>query len=249
MPLFHPLRTLVRSPVIALGAALAMAGCMGPSSEPFSPAPKPTASFPNIGYATWSDDEPSYRFYPGDQLELRVPSAPELNKTVVVQPDGRITAPLIGPVMVADRSVEQVQADLSRAYASQLVHPDVEITLTAATPLKVFVGGEVDKPGVYDMPGPIDTLQAIIEAGGFKTSAQRNSVVLIRRSRDGQAMMRVVDLRRGPFDPSRTDVAPLRRFDIVYVPRTSVSEVGIWMQQYFRDATPIQFSYAFYNPF
>jgi polysaccharide export outer membrane protein len=222
---------------------------MGPSSEPFSPSPKPTAGFPNIGYATWSDDEPSYRFYPGDQLELRVPSAPELTKTLVVQPDGRITAPLVGPIMVANRSVEQVEADISRAYASQLVHPEVEVTLTAATPLKVFVGGEVDKPGVYDMPGPIDTLQAIIEAGGFKNSAQRNSVVLIRRGPDGQAMMRVVDLRRGAFDPSRVDVAPLRRFDIVYVPRTSVTEVGIWMQQYFRDALPIQFSYAFYNPF
>lgn len=232
----------------AFAAALTASGCMGVSNEPFTPAPKPTASFPDIGYATWSDNEPDYRFYPGDQIELRVPSAPELNKTLVVQPDGRVSAPLIGPVMVADRSTQQVEADLSRAYASQLIRPQVEVSLTAATPLKVFVGGEVDKPGVYDMPGPIDALQAIIEAGGFKVSAQRGKVVLIRRGVGGRAMMRVVDLRRGISDPANVDVAPLRRFDVIYVPRTSVAEVGIWTQQYLRDAMPIQFSYAFYAP-
>ena len=235
--------------MLAATGGVALSGCIGPSSEPFSPAPKPTAGFPNIGYATWSDDEPDYRFYPGDQIELRVPSAPELNKTLVVQPDGRVSAPLVGPIMVADRSTQQVEDSLSQAYASQLIHPQVEVSLTAATPLKVFVGGEVDKPGVYDMPGPIDALQAIIEAGGFKTSAQRGKVVLIRRGLGGRAMMRVVDLRQGVTDPSRVDVAPLRRFDIIYVPRTSISEVGIFMQQYLRDATPLQFSYAFYKPF
>ncbi len=247
MPSPAPLRIFVA--LIAVVGAFAMSGCLSPSSEPFTPAPRPTAGFPNIGYATWSDDEPDYRFYPGDQIELRVPSAPELNKTLVVQPDGRVSAPLVGPIMVADRSTQQVEDSLSQAYASQLIHPQVEVTLTAATPLKVFVGGEVDKPGVYDMPGPIDALQAIIEAGGFKTSAQRDKVVLIRRGIGGQAMMRVVNLRQGAIDPSRVDVAPLRRFDIIYVPRTSISEVGIWMQQYARDASPVQFSYAFYKPF
>ena len=246
MSRFRPLRLLTLA--LTLGGALSASGCMGVSNEPFTPNPKPTASFPSIGYATWSDDEPDYRFYPGDQIELKVPSAPELSKLLIVQPDGRIRAPLVGPMMVASRSTQQVEADLNAAYSTQLVHPEVEVTLAAATPLKVFVGGEVDKPGVYDMPGPIDTLQAVIEAGGFKTTAQRDKVVLIRRSASGAAMMRVVNLRRGTMDPASFDVGPLRRFDVIYVPRTSVAEVGIWTQQYIRDALPIQFNYAFYNP-
>ena len=53
--------------------------------------------FANIPYATWSDDEPQYRLYPGDELDVAVPSAPELNKTVTVQPDGRIMLPLVAP--------------------------------------------------------------------------------------------------------------------------------------------------------
>lgn len=226
-----------------LATVLTVGGCAG-SVEPFSPSARPTAGFPNIGYATWEEDEPSYRLYPGDVLEVRLPSAPELTKAVTVQPDGRITMPLVGSVMVADRSPEQASAILSQAYASQLINPDVEISVTTAQPLKVFIGGEVDKPGVYDMPGSIDALQGVITAGGFKATARRAQVIIIRRTADGRAMMRIANLAQGVYNPSGTDTVPLRRFDIVYVPRSGVAEVGLFMQQYFRDALPVQFSYA-----
>ena len=224
--------------------ALLASGCSS-SIEPFSPGASPTAAFPNIGYATWSDAEPPYRLYAGDQIEVRVPSAPELSqKTLTVQPDGRISMPLIGQVPVADRTVNDASALLTQAYASQLIHPQVEIAVTTASPIRVFVGGEVDKPGVYDMPGPIDALQAVIQAGGFKTTAKRGSVVIIRRGADGRAMMRTADLLGGIYRPQTTDAVPLRRFDVVYVPRSGVAEVGLFMQQYLRDALPITFSYA-----
>jgi protein involved in polysaccharide export with SLBB domain len=233
-----------RPRALFLTVALILAGCAGQTAEPFSPRAQPTAAFPDIGYASWRDDEPLYRIYAGDQLEVRLPTAPELSKTVVVQPDGRVTMPLVGSIMVADRSVEEASAVLARAYSSQLLKPQVEITVTAATPLKVFIGGEVDKPGVYDMPGAIDALQAVITAGGFRNTAKRSGVVIIRRTGDGRAMMRTANLVRGIYDPARADTVPLRRFDIVYVPRTGVAELGLFTQQYLRDALPIQFSYA-----
>jgi protein involved in polysaccharide export with SLBB domain len=229
---------------VALIATLALGAC-ATGVEPFSPRPHVTGGFPNIGYATWTDEEPPYRLYPGDQIEVRVPSAPELSqKVLTVQPDGRISMPLIGQVSVADRPVPDAEAVLTRAYASQLIHPRVEIAVTTAAPLKIFVGGEVDKPGVYDMPGPIDALQAVITAGGFKTTAKRGQVVVIRRGADGRAMLRTADLLNGIYQPDAVDAVPLRRFDIVYVPRSGVAEVGLFMQQYLRDALPIQFSYA-----
>jgi protein involved in polysaccharide export with SLBB domain len=212
--------------------------------EPFTPGAKPTGHFANIGYATWSDSEPLYRFYPGDVLDVQTPSAPELSKIVTVQPDGRVSLPLLPPIMVADRSVPDAEQAISSAYASQLVRPQVVINVTAA-PLKVFVGGEVDKPGVYDMPGDINALQAVIIAGGFKTSAKRDQVVIIRRGPGGRAMMRTADLLHGITDPGHTDAVPLRRFDVVYVPRTSVSEAGIFVQQYLRDLNPVQFGFNY----
>jgi protein involved in polysaccharide export with SLBB domain len=213
-----------------------------PDQGPPPPADKPGA-FANIGYADWSDSEPDYRLYPGDELDITVPSAPELNKTVTVQPDGRISLPLIAPVMAADRTVPELQDALTSAYASQLRRPAVSVTVKTATPLKVFVVGEVDKSGVYDMPGDINALQAIALAGGFKTSAKTHKVVVIRRGPDGTAMARTVDLGQALKNPLGRDLVPLRRFDIVFVPRTGIAEVGVYMQQ-FRDLLPLQFSYA-----
>lgn len=222
---------------------LALAGCAG-GPEPFTASPRPTASFSDIPYASWDETEADYRLYPGDEVEVVVPSAPELNRNVRVGPDGRITLPLTAPIMVADRTLPDLEAALEQAYAPQLRRPDVEVSLKNAPTLKVFVGGEVENPGVYDMPGDIDALQGVLMAGGFTEKARRSQVVVIRRAPGGQAMMRTADLRRAVFAPAGGDAVPLRRFDIVYVPRTSVAEVGIFMQQYVRDALPVQFSYA-----
>jgi polysaccharide export outer membrane protein len=81
-------------------------------------------------------------------------------------------------------------------------------------------------------------------AGGFHTSAKRSQVVIIRRGADGRAMLRTVDLREGVGDPT-TDLAPLRRFDIVYVPRSKVSEAGLFVQQYFKDLSPVQLGFDY----
>jgi polysaccharide export outer membrane protein len=223
-------RTLLAALALALAAS-------GPSPAPAAPP------FVNIPYATWSDDEPLYRLYPGDELDVVVPSAPELNKTVVVQPDGRIMLPLVAPQMAAYRTAPELEQALAAAYSSQLLRPEVNVTVRAQ-PLKVFVGGEVSKPGVYDMPGDIDSLRAIIEAGGFLPTSKRSQVVIIRRGRDGRPMMRTVNLDKPLKTAGQADLVPLRRFDIVYVPRTGLADLGAFMSQV-RDALPISFTYAF----
>jgi polysaccharide export outer membrane protein len=203
----------------------------------------PARPFTNIPYATWTEDDPLYRLYPGDELDVAFPSAPELNKTVTVQPDGRIMLPLARPVMAAGLSGPELESQLSAVYASQLLRPDVTVSIKAQ-PLKVFVGGEVSKPGVYDMPGDIDALRAIIEAGGFTNYAKSTKVIIIRRARDGRPMMRTVDLDSALKAKRGSELVPLRRFDIIYVPKTGLAEVSNIMTQV-RDALPVQFSYAF----
>ncbi len=230
-------------PPVAVGAiaVMAVAACATGAPPTHQAA---AAQFPNIGYATWTDDEPPYRVFPGDEIEITTPSAPELNKTVTVQPDGRVSLPLVRSIMLADRTLPEVEAALSQAYSAELLRPEVYASVKAA-PLKVFVGGEVDKAGVYDMPGDINALQGVILAGGFKTTAERSRVVIIRRGPDGRPMMRRVNLQRGIGDPARTDLVPLRRFDIVYVPRSGLAEAGLLLGQ-LRELVPysLGFSYA-----
>ena len=236
-------RTILSAAFALPFVATGLTGCGHVDREPITPTARPTATFADIGYADWSDQEPDYRFFPGDEVEVSVPSAVELNKTVIVQPDGRVALPLIGPVMAADRTIGELEASITQAYSTQLLRPQAQVSIKATAPLKVFVGGEVGTPGAYDMAGDSDALRAIIQAGGFKTSAKRTSVVIIRRGPNGRAMLRTVDLLSGMTN-GRTDLVPLRRFDVVYVPRSGVSEAGLFMQQYFRDLLPVSFSYA-----
>ncbi len=243
--------TLIRRAAFA-GLAAASTGllsaCAGsslslPDRQSLYGGPHETASFPNIGYATWTDQEPSYRLYPGDQLDVAFPTAPELARSVTVQPDGRITLPYIGPIMAADRSIPEMDASLSAAYATELLRPQVEVTVKQAAPLQIFVAGQVKTPGVYVMPGDINALQGVVLAGDFLPGARRDEVVVIRRGADGRPMMRVVDLRRAIYRPGGSDAVPLRRFDIVYVPKTALQAIGDVVTE-IRNALPVQFSYV-----
>jgi polysaccharide export outer membrane protein len=227
--------------VAALATAAGPAAAVG-----FGRERKPR--FSDIPYATWSEDEPGYRLYPGDEIEVATPTAPELTRTVKLGPDGRIDLPLIGSVMAADREVPELEHLLSQAYASRLVRPVVEVALKQAGPVKVFVGGEVGAPGVFDIVGDVDALQAVFMAGGFKASARRGEVVVLRRGAGGRAMMRTVDLSRALKGARGAERVPLRRFDVVYVPRSGVAEVGAFMSQ-IRDALPIGFSYSLNSPY
>jgi polysaccharide export outer membrane protein len=195
-------------------------------------------SFPEIGFADWTETEPEYVLYPGDEIEIATPTATELTRTQKIGPDGRISLPLVGQIMAADRTIAEVEADASAAYASQLRRPVVEVTLKSVGPLKVWVDGEVRTPGVYDMAGDIDAYQAIIQAGGYLPTAKQGQVALIRRGPRGVRMMRAVDLR-----PRRGEVVALRRGDILFVPRTNLGEVANFFTQV-RNALPIGFSYV-----
>jgi len=195
-------------------------------------------SFPEIGFADWSEAEPEYVLYPGDEIEIATPTAVELTRTQKVGPDGRISLPLVGQLMAADRTIAELEADASAAYASQLRRPLVEVTLKTAGPIRVWVDGEVRTPGVYEMTGDLDAYQAVIQAGGFLPTAKQGEAALIRRGRGGVRMMRAIDLR-----PRRGEIVALRRGDIIFVPRSTLGEVANFVSL-FRNALPVGFSYA-----
>jgi polysaccharide export outer membrane protein len=194
--------------------------------------------FEAIGFSDWSEAEPEYMLYPGDEIEVATPTAPELTRTLKVGPDGRIALPLVGQFMAADRTLYELEANVSQAYASQLVRPVVEVTLKQAGLMKVWVAGEVRNPNVYDMPGDIDALQAVIMAGGYLPSARSGQVAVIRRGPGGRRMLRTIDLRE-----RRGEVVALRRGDVIFVPRSTLGELANFFTQV-KAALPVGFNYT-----
>lgn len=200
--------------------------------------PVGSAAFPEVAFADWSEMEPEYILYPGDEIEVATPTAPEQTRTLKIGPDGRISLPLVGQIMAADRTIAEVEADASAAFASQLRRPVVEITLKTAGPIRVWVDGEVRTPGVIEMTGDLDAYQAVVQAGGYLPTARQDEVALIRRGPGGVRMMRALDLRA-----RRGEVVALRRGDIIFVPRSNLGEVANFVTL-FRNALPVGFSYA-----
>lgn len=192
----------------------------------------------------YSDASPAYRFFPGDEIELVIFSAPELSRTVTVAPDGRIALPLIGAVRAADLTADELHDALVAAYSSQLLRPELSVVPRSYASRQVFVGGEVARPGVYETPANIDAFQAVALAGGFLPSARRGDVLVLSRA-DGETQVTEMDLSPRAMRAGFPDARPLQRYDVVYVPRSRISQVNLFMQHYVRDALPVQFSFYY----
>src|SRR5690606_23074759 len=82
--------------------------------------PAVRGAFPEIAFADWSDAEPEYLLHPADEIEISTPTAPELTRTLKIGPDGRVSLPLVGHVMAADRTLSEFETDVAGAYAAQL---------------------------------------------------------------------------------------------------------------------------------
>lgn len=197
-----------------------------------------------VAAMVYGEETPAYRLFPGDEVEITVFSAPELSRVATIGPDGRLALPLIGAVRAADLTADELRDVLVAAYASHLRMPELSVTPRSYGSRQVFVGGEVARPGIYEMPANIDAFQAVALAGGFLPSARRGDVVILSRA-SGETRVTEIDLSPRAMRRGFPDAQPLQRYDVVYVPRSPISQVNLFMQQYVRDALPVQFSFYY----
>lgn len=182
---------------------------------------------------------PEYLIVPGDRLGVnfgpQTGGANDLIREARVRPDGRISVFPVGDAVAAGLTLRELERSLTGMLATQMRDPRVTIQLLEAAGNQVHVIGRVEKPGSYPV-GPFTTVvQAITLAGGFTDDAARNSVIVFHR--DGARTVKVarqrVDraLKQGDL---REDLV-LSRFDIVYVPRSSIGNVNVFTKQFFTD--------------
>jgi polysaccharide export outer membrane protein len=105
--------------------------------------------------------------------------------------------------------------------------------------LKVYVGGEVNVPGIQIYRGGLTALQAIVAAGGFKTTGRLNSVLRIHKGLKGEPIGDILDLSRVLKHAEVGRDVALSPTDIVFVPRSKIANVNLFVEQYFRNMWPI----------
>jgi protein involved in polysaccharide export with SLBB domain len=225
------------------GLLLPVAGCSGTvfsttqSVQPVERSPQ--------GFASWSDAIPPYEYGSGDKIKVQFLLTPEMSEDTVVAPDGTISLRASGLVHAAGLTTVQLEDAIAAAAAKNLVKPVVTVALAENLGMPIFVGGAVNKPGLYQLAGRHGSFEAVQLAGGFGTEARMTEVVLVRRDAENRPMLRTVNLR-GFVDGSadHPDV-PLAPGDIVFVPRNRISEVDLWIDQFINRFVPFSKSFAY----
>ncbi|HEX7043433.1 MAG TPA: polysaccharide biosynthesis/export family protein [Burkholderiales bacterium] len=175
------LRTTIASPWIALFVAgFVAAGCAGTAGAPVQAA----AARPTPGQAPAPAQEPAgggYEIGPEDLLEISVWREQDLQREVLVRPDGWLTFPLVGNIRAAGKTTQELQAEITARLRKYIPDPVVTVTVKKVQGLKIFVIGRVGKPGEYVVGRYVDVLQALTLAGGLTPFANADEIKILRK--------------------------------------------------------------------
>ncbi len=217
---------------LSLVLLTAFAACSYPKA-PYTP-PLPTL-------ATGQAAPAPYVMLVGDSLSIKFYKNPELNEDVVVRSDGMISLQLVGDVPAAGRTPMDLGTDLKQRFSSELQDPSISVIVRKPIGDRVYVGGEVGKQGFIDLTGGLTLFQAIQASGGFAKTAHRAQVILIRRTPDGKATGRSVDVRPVQEGERPEDDVLLAANDVVFVPRSKIANVDNFVEMYIREVLPVSY--------
>ena len=123
----------------------------------------------------------TYIVQPGDVLTIAVWREKDLQSEVAVRPDGGINFPLAGDIVVAGKTIEQIQKDIAAKLTKYVPDPVVTVAVKQSQGNKIYVVGKVNKPGEFASNRTIDVMQALSMAGGPSPFAAVNKIKILRR--------------------------------------------------------------------
>jgi protein involved in polysaccharide export with SLBB domain len=156
----------------------------------------------------------------------------------VVRPDGRISLQLVGEVEAKGLTPTQLTDNLKELYGAHLRYPEVTVILREIRQRRVYVSGAVQRPGLVELPGELTLFEAIAEAGGFDLrTAETGSVLVVRHDDSGKRVGYKVNLKP-MLKGEMSDPFYLQPQDIIYVPRTAITDVNQFIDQYINQVIP-----------
>ncbi|MGH7288393.1 MAG: polysaccharide biosynthesis/export family protein [Myxococcota bacterium] len=204
-------------------AVLLALGCVGDGALPIVAGPEAL-------------DLGEYRIQAGDLLDVSFALNPELSVQAIVRPDGRISLQMVGEVDAEGRTPSELKEDLRQAYAAELRAPEISVSVVSMA-ARIYVDGQVAKPGEYVWSRQITALQAVALAGGLRETATKDEIVVLRRTQSGAPEAIPIDLDDAKNGGESRDLY-LAPYDLVVVPESGVAEMNRWVDQYIRKNIP-----------
>ncbi len=170
-----------------------------------------------LGMHAASAQQASYVIKPGDTLEISVWKEPDLQRPALVRPDGAFSFPLVGEVDAKGKTVADLTKTLSQRLARYISDPVVTVSIQEIRGNKIYVIGQVNRPGEFIMNPSVDVMQALSMAGGTTPFASLGDIVVLRRTTNGKQSIpfRYNDVVKGRRMDQNID---LQAGDVVVVP-------------------------------
>jgi polysaccharide biosynthesis/export protein len=128
----------------------------------------------------------AYTVKPGDTLTVSVWKEPDLQGPVLVRPDGMFSFPLAGQMDARNKTVGELQQELTTKLKKYISDPVVTVSIQEIKGNKVYVIGQVQKPGDFVVNPRVDVMQALSMAGGATPFAALGDIMILRRTDTGQ---------------------------------------------------------------
>jgi polysaccharide export outer membrane protein len=179
-----------------------------------------------------------YRLQAGDVLEVRFQYHPTETQRVTVRPDGTVGLDITGDLQGGGLTVEEFESLVRERSARYLRDPVVTVMMLQSV-ARAYVGGEVTSAGYVTLNKPVTVLQAILERGGFKSSADLDNIVVMSRAAGGQGdgAVRRVSIEKA-LDGGPVEGGMLAPEDVVYVPKSGIARANAWVDQWIDGLTP-----------
>jgi polysaccharide biosynthesis/export protein len=168
---------------------------------------------------------PLYRLNHSDVVALSFTLSPEFDQTLTIQPDGYVALKDAGAVIAQGLTLEEFRLAVQRAYTGYLHDPQVAVALKEFEHPYFVAGGELAKPGKYELRSDTSIIEAVEIAGGFTHEAKHSQVLLFRRVNDDLVEARVFNLKKMLKERNLGEDSQLRPGDFVFVPQNIISKI------------------------
>jgi polysaccharide export outer membrane protein len=124
--------------------------------------------------------DPNYVIGAQDVLDVSVWKEPEVSRIVPVRPDGKISLPLLNDVQAAGLTPAQLAVQITESLKKYVTSPQVTVIITTINSQRVYILGEVTRPGAFPLLPGMTVMQALSSAGGFTPFAKMKSIYVLR---------------------------------------------------------------------
>lgn len=168
---------------------------------------------------------PQYRLRKSDVVEIRFTFSPEFDQTVAIMPDGFVALKNVGDLVAEGLTLAELRDSVRSAYSTLLRDPEVSVLLKDFERPFFIAGGQVGRPGKYELRSPTTVTEAVAIAGGFTEASKHSQVVLFRRILAGVVEAHVLNLKSMLASRNLEEDIQLQPGDMLYVPQNRISKI------------------------